>query len=1019
MSLGIGVSTAFYLTFLVYSILGIYGLYMNYKRKTNIVFFFICASMSIWSLGFAMSMQARQVGYSIFWNRLAALGWGTLYSLLLHFFLLITQEDSRLKTRWHYVLLYLPAFFTVYMFSIAPGSFSNNGSYELTKYGWLSITEINFASLFFKAYYIAYTLIGLFLVWKWGKASEAASDKKKAFIILLSFAFTLIGGTIVDQLLPLFYPIPQLGPIFVLVPTLAIYYTIKQYGLMVPESNENSNLIFNRSTRIKLYHYVAFIFILGALMNFFHKFVIHQQSILLAFSISLLVAGIGLAVLWIQHSPLKEDKKDTVSLSILAASIFLITLSAADTSTTTIWAFPFVLIIFSLAFNTRLNLYVIAVSMILTQLVAWRQMPRINIPITGHEYLQRILIIILVFLMAKFVNDIYRIRWQENLQQLKVQKLISCISTDLISVTHVNLNERINEMLPNLGAILDANRVIYFSQKDIKTPLHSTGKWFTPETVNRNSHDSIVLTDEMWLTQQLSSNKPVFIESTSELPEAAHVLKAVLNDYDIYNIIFIPISRSNGTLSLFCIENMGTAGLAALKNVDLLNIIFNLLSHTIKRVDMENNILYTANHDYLTNLLNRRALTSELDQAIEDAKQSDSKIGVIFIEIDSLRLVNDTLGHDGGDTLIKTLSNKLLENSKNTCTVGRYAGNEFICILKNTANDPEITSAAQLLSAVLREPLSINDQEFQPTVSIGISVYPSDGDTTASLVKNANAAMYKAKHLGRNQIYLCSEALKNEQRDINRIVKGLYKALEREEFYLHYQPQVDARTEEIIGVEALIRWQHPELGFISPAVFIPIAEKIGIINEIGKWVLKTACTQNKKWQEAGYQSLLMAVNVSTKQLKLVNFPNQVQDILQKTGMQSTLLELEITESVAMGDIEPVLNLLGSIKDRGVLISIDDFGTDYSSLSRLKMLPIDKIKIDKQFIDGIETSDKDRAIIRSIVDLSKNLKIKVIAEGVEYKNQLNYLQENKCDEIQGYYYYKPMPPEELEKLLKKN
>jgi len=295
-------------------------------------------------------------------------------------------------------------------------------------------------------------------------------------------------------------------------------------------------------------------------------------------------------------------------------------------------------------------------------------------------------------------------------------------------------------------------------------------------------------------------------------------------------------------------------------------------------------------------------------------------------------------------------------------------------------------------------------------------VYPVDGEDTETLIKNADIAMYRAKANGKNQYVFCTPNMKQDMQVKLKLTNSLYRTLDRDELYLAYQPQVNIISGKIIGVEALLRWNHPELGIISPASFIPIAEQTGLISPIGEWVLRTACMQNKAWQDEGLPKMRIAVNISVIQFRNPNLVNLVRNILEETGMEPQYLELEVTESVAIHESDYIVNVLNNLKEIGITISIDDFGTQYSSLSRLKLLPVDRLKMDMQFVRGIEGNDKDKAITNVIISLAKNLGLKVIAEGVETKEQLTFLSEKLCDEVQGYYYYKPMAAEEVKKII---
>jgi EAL domain-containing protein (putative c-di-GMP-specific phosphodiesterase class I) len=339
-------------------------------------------------------------------------------------------------------------------------------------------------------------------------------------------------------------------------------------------------------------------------------------------------------------------------------------------------------------------------------------------------------------------------------------------------------------------------------------------------------------------------------------------------------------------------------------------------------------------------------------------------------------------------------------------------------MITDLSKGTELVEVAEHIMSEFNAPFVVKGQEFYVTASAGIAVFPQDGADAETIIKSADIAMYHAKEKGKNQYILCTSDLKEEANQKIKLTNNLYRAIERNELVLHYQPQIDLQTNKIIGVEALIRWNHPELGMVPPKMFIPLAEPSGLIYSIGEWTINTACRQNKIWQDMGLPHLRMAVNISVNQFRNPNLFDQVGSALRETGLDPKYLELEITESIAIREEDYVISVLDHLKELGVSISIDDFGTEYSSLSRLTMLPVDRLKIDIQFIRGIEDSYKDKAITDSIINLAKNLGLKVIAEGVETKGQLDFLQMQTCDEVQGFYYYKPMTVDQIEALLRK-
>ena len=436
------------------------------------------------------------------------------------------------------------------------------------------------------------------------------------------------------------------------------------------------------------------------------------------------------------------------------------------------------------------------------------------------------------------------------------------------------------------------------------------------------------------------------------------------------------------------------------------------------RIEMEEKIKKLAYYDYLTGLPNKRLFIDRLNQCILDAASKGKALGILFLDLDSFKRVNDTMGHAKGDELLKMVSKRLLNTIRETDTVCRVGGDEFLILIRNLENDNYIREISEEILNIFNESFIIDNNELHVTTSIGGAIYPIDGQDVEMLVKNADIAMYKAKEKGKNKFELCTEIFKDGLVKEMKLTSSLYRAIERNELELHYQPQVSLISGKIIGLEALVRWNSAEFGMVNPIDFIYIAEKTGLILPIGEWVLKTACSQNKEWQDACILNVPIAVNLSVNQFQNTKIIEDIIKILKETGLNPKDLELEITENIIMKETEYIIESLKQLKQLGVKIAIDDFGTEYSSLNYIKQLPVDKIKIDISFVRGININHKDEAIIKVIIALAKNLGLKVIAEGVETKEQIDFLKEQMCDEIQGYYYYKPMPAKLIVELMRK-
>lgn len=441
-------------------------------------------------------------------------------------------------------------------------------------------------------------------------------------------------------------------------------------------------------------------------------------------------------------------------------------------------------------------------------------------------------------------------------------------------------------------------------------------------------------------------------------------------------------------------------------------------SHTdiTEHKQWEKQIEYMAFYDTLTGLPNREWFARKLEAELERCKAEQEMSAVFFIDLDNFKTINDTYGHNIGDLLLQQVAKRLKILESKGISVCRLGGDEFIVFIPDIKNIIDIVQNANQILDAFRMPWTVNGQEVFATVSMGITVFPQDGQEVHTVLQNADLAMYKAKEFGKNNYQFYEPTMTQVMAERTDMEKSLRKAVMNQEFKLFYQPQVDIQTGRITGAEALIRWFHPLRGMISPQTFIPLAEETGLIVVIGKWALREACRQTKQWHDKGYEELHISVNISALQMQNEDFAREVSSILEETGLAPKYLELEITESWIIKNFDYHYRILNELREMGIRISLDDFGTGYSSLSYLKRLPIHNIKIDKSFIDDIYSDTTKQVITEAIINIAHKLKLDVTAEGVETQLQLQYLAEQNCDKIQGYYISRPVPVENLEEML---
>ena len=426
---------------------------------------------------------------------------------------------------------------------------------------------------------------------------------------------------------------------------------------------------------------------------------------------------------------------------------------------------------------------------------------------------------------------------------------------------------------------------------------------------------------------------------------------------------------------------------------------------------------HAAEHDFLTGLPNRLLLNDRISQAVVMAPRHRKQVAVLFLDLDGFKHINDSLGHGVGDRLLQSIARRLVESVRSSDTVSRQGGDEFVVLLSEAEQWEDASIVANRILVSVAEAHSIDQHELHVTASIGVSVFPGDGEDAETLVKNADTAMYQAKANGRQNFQFFKTEMNVRAVERQSIEESLRRGLRLQEFALHYQPKVDLRTGAITGAEALIRWTHPTRGAIPPAQFIPIAEDSGLIRPIGSWVLREACRQARAWVDADLPVVSMAVNVSAMELRNEHYLENLLAVLDDTGMDPKRLELELTESVLMTQAESVAFVLQVLRERGVEVSIDDFGTGFSSLSYLRKFPIDALKIDRSFVSQVTTAGDETSIVAAIIGMARSLQLRVVGEGVETLEQLQFLQSHECDEAQGFLFSRAVPPDEFAKLLR--
>lgn len=1015
------ISFMFFLAFCIYLYWGIHIILINKTEQENKMFLGICIAMSIWAFSFAMSNSASDIKSAIFWRRISAIGWTSVYSLMLHFLILISNKKLNSKQTKLLGILHLPAIINMYIFSFSNKLAITQHNLIKIDLGWTSRSIGNGLDMFFRLYYISYILMSILVVWIWQRRIEDRQTAKRAKLIAYSLFASGALGTITDIVMTslLNKPMPQLGPIFILLPAGSMYYAVRYFDIFKAKISKKEETILTSEEQENIFKNISLGFYTASLLTFLSEYIPYvsrKNAFRDAVVKALIIFSIGIIIRLIQKIK-KENIKRILTTIALVLSVPICLFQFVEYGSVTVWAFTMILIVAATIFSKRILLVSITIVSIITQILIWIVHPEITVVVDTYDYILRIGMLVVALFIGISTNKMYVTKIKDNKNKIEFQKIVSDISFDFLDINQENFDWKVNNLLKEIGEFFHVDRTFLFTINPDNDTMTYSNEWCN-KGVNKEvgTIEEIPLDAFPWWIEELETKGMVYIEDVDEMPKEAGTEQEQLHRQEVKSLVSVPVMVNDKIKAFIGIASVLENKIWSTENIGMLNIMANILSNGMMQIKADKKIEYMAYYDNLTGIPNRFLFKDRVENAISLAERNEKFISIMFIDLDNFKSVNDTMGHDGGDYLLKEVSNGLSKRIRKTDTVARFGGDEFIILLNNIDNHNDISKIADNIMRVFSKPFIINGQEVFITASGGIATYPIDGEDSESLVKNADTAMYEAKDNGKNQYSLCTHDMKDEVEKNMKLSNGLYRALERNELSIHYQPQIDLNSKEITGLEALLRWKHPEYGMISPVVFIPLAEKNGSINSIGEWVLRTACNQNKAWQDMGLLYARIAVNLSVIQFKDPLIVEKVDKILKETGLSPKHLELEITESIAVKENKNVVDILDRLKKLGVSISIDDFGTEYSSLSRLKTLPIDRLKIDMQFIRGIEDNEKDQAIAKIIINLANSLNLEVIAEGVETKGQMEFLNQKMCDEAQGYYYYKPMPAEELEEIL---
>ncbi len=1005
--------------FFTYSLTGVWGLSLNSKALSNRLFFALATCLGTWALGIALSASAPNLSQAMFWRRFAALGWSPFYAILLHFFLILTGHRFLVRNVFMRILLYVPALVSILVFSLI--SSIANDEYRLvwTAFGWQNAGRVTDWSLFFNLYYIGYVAMVGFVISSW--AYRKKSKRKRALLILLAVLLALAVGSLTDIFTRDFSRTvtPVTAPILIAITVLAIYRGVERReisGMAAPSIS--AEILDDEPEQERFFRNLGLSLVAIAVINFI-RIVFGLAQWYETSMFSALIFTLGTVILLLPHTGISKGLRENAATFIVAISIPILQIWAArGDGFNSAWPIPLVFLYAASVFRRRSLIITILISAVVTQLSAWIGNPELVVTIAAMDYLIMILFYIGGAVVALFIQGIYRRRLSQQAAFAGFYQLVSAISQQLMNVTSESIEGRLEEILRDSGNFFGCAHASIVINGDESGDLEFFREWNRLPLM-----ESAEAPHPEALIRQLSlvdSSRAISLAPTADC-RLTGALAQLASRLEAEGVLYAsPLEDSRQQLGYLILGYNSpprdfTNGNSAETHANLKTIAL-LFSDILDKVSKERKIAYMAKYDALTGLPNRVLFSDRLKEELSYASREERLVGVMLLDLDAFKIVNDSLGHEGGDELIKISARRMKSCLREYDTISRFAGDEFTFIFPHLKQKSDMETIALKILRAIEEPTEILGVPHRITASAGISLYPTNGVDNEQLIKKADQAMYGAKQSGKNSFAFYSPQQEGQSIERMKILNELHDALDREEFLLYYQPQVSSADGTIIGLEALIRWNHPEKGIVPPADFISIVEESNLIHPVGNWVIETACRDLRSLMDQGVANLEVSVNLSLRQFLNPGLVNHVRDCVRKYRLKPAMLDLEITERLAMGELTPISDQIHELKHIGFSISIDDFGTEYSSLGRLSDLPIDKIKIDKQFVDSISSGDSASAIISFILELSRNLGLTVVAEGVETKEQLEFLKDRGCGEIQGYYYYRPMPLSELRAIL---
>ncbi len=1008
-------SFIFFIASAIYTTIGFYSFSLNKKKPVNKLFFIICLCLAEWAICFTLSTGTDHINFkkALLFRKLGVFGWGIFYSLGYHF-LLVLKAPNKKHPIYEYLLIYIPSLINIILYTCLGETSNAQFAMIYTKNGWISDNVASPINAYFHTYVFVFSTLTIVRALYWQFRSNDSKTTKESHILtilyLISFFLSLLIEIILNKLLN--YNIIQPTILFLLAPVSIMFYILLKKKVIIPSVDSNTYQIIDQHKQENIFNMTGAIYLLFAYTSLFFNYIIgpqHRMYNQILYSVIFYLVGFSHFFLKRILNRIKGQYAFITITSIVF--MFIVSIRYQLEGFNAIWGIIFYYLLITAVFENRKYTYIIVIGGILIQFFTWYKNPlEYNLLIDWTEYYKRIIMILLSLLVVLYINKLYKTKIKENLAQIKIQEILSKISTQLLEVTINNLDDKILDVLSLCSEGFNYSAGYYF-------------KWYADKSYfelichtepEADKEAEFVLNNSRCRESILKGQRCPVLDISEEI-NVSERAKNYFERKKIVGFYAFPIMIDDIVQGCIIFDFKKKRKYTAICNFN--KTIANIIGNTIKKINYEKILYYNAHYDILTGLKNSNGFTQEVKKILKTEKLIMP--ATIFLDINNFKVINNAFGHSVGDRMLKSVANMIKDNSEENTVIARFNKDEFCLFYPDTKKHDEILERVKKIINLFESPIHILDYEFKIYLNIGIAVYPEDGGDIETLIKNADLALNESKRRGKKKIHFCNEGDKNKTLQNIVYTNKLFSALQNNELKLAYQPQIDCQTGKVIGAEALVRWVSPEFGTISPAKFIPILEHTGLIVKVGEWIVEQVAIQQAKMIAKGLPKIRLSANLSVVQFQDEYLIQKLKNIIDNWVVDTDYFELEITENVATSHDTFLFERFKEIKTLGCSIAIDDFGVEFSSLNRLQSLPIDRLKIDKSFVDGIGIDEKKESIVKIVIQLAKALELDSIAEGVENEEQVKFLKNLNCREIQGYYFAKPMFDDEFEEFVRNN